>query len=119
MRLTAPQHDYDGYPDLLEDYFELGWTDGLPMMPRQHLVGVPCPQCKLSLLRSPETVSPTIVFCDLCLAGGPYDAVIEGNSPVDSNYVTRDKAKGMLLENFGFDDLAMWRALRRRMMDRA
>jgi hypothetical protein len=68
------------------------------MTPHQHLVGIPCPQCKLSLLRSPETVSPTIVFCDLCLSGGPYDAVIEGKSPVDSNYVTRDKAKGMLLE---------------------
>jgi hypothetical protein len=68
------------------------------MTPHQHLVGVLCPQCKLSLLRSPTTVNPTIVFYDVCLAGGLYDAVIEGKSPVDSNYVTRDVAKGMLLE---------------------
>ena len=39
-----------------------------------------------------------MAFCDVCLAGGPYDAVIEGKSPVDSNYVTREVAKGMLLE---------------------
>ena len=68
------------------------------MTPQQHLVGVPCPQCKLNLLRSPETVRPAIVFCDLCLAGGPHDAVMEGRSSVNSNYVTRDKAKRMLIE---------------------
>ena len=68
------------------------------MTPQQHLVGVPCPQCKLNFLRSPETVRPAIVFCDLCLAGGPHDAVMEGRTSVNSNYVTRDKAKRMLLE---------------------
>ncbi len=68
------------------------------MTSQQHLVGVSCPLCKLNLLRSPETVKPSIVFCDLCLAGGPHDAVMEGRSSVNSNYVTRDKAKRMLLE---------------------
>jgi len=68
------------------------------MKSQQHLVLVQCPQCKLNLLRSPETVRPAIVFCDLCLAGGPYDAVMDGRSSVNANYVTRDKAKEMLLE---------------------
>jgi hypothetical protein len=29
----APRHEYDGYSDLLEDYFAKGWTDGLPVVP--------------------------------------------------------------------------------------
>ena len=28
--LPAERHEYDGYADLLEDYFAKGWTDGLP-----------------------------------------------------------------------------------------
>ena len=30
---TATQHAYDSYEALVEDYFERGWTDGLPIMP--------------------------------------------------------------------------------------
>ena len=30
---TATQHAYDSYEALVEDYFEKGWTDGLPIMP--------------------------------------------------------------------------------------
>jgi hypothetical protein len=72
------------------------------MTAQQHLAGVPCPQCKLSLLRSPETVRPAIVFCDVCLAGGPHDGVMAGRSAVHANYVTRDSAKRMLLEILNF-----------------
>jgi hypothetical protein len=74
------------------------------MTAQRYLVRIPCPRCQLSLLRSPETVEPPIVFCDLCLAGGPYDAVVERGSAVNANYVTRDRAKRMLLEilQFGF-----------------
>ena len=31
--LHAPRHEYDGYADLLEDYYAKGWTDGLPVVP--------------------------------------------------------------------------------------
>ena len=31
--LTAQRHDYASYDGLLEDYFERGWTDGLPIVP--------------------------------------------------------------------------------------
>jgi hypothetical protein len=68
------------------------------MTPQQHLVDVPCPQCKLNLLRSPEAITPAIVFCDFCLAGGPYDMVMEGRSSVNANYITRDRAKQILRE---------------------
>ncbi|MCY3890912.1 MAG: hypothetical protein OXG50_13585, partial [bacterium] len=30
---TATQHSYDSYEALVEDYFEKGWTDGLPIVP--------------------------------------------------------------------------------------
>jgi hypothetical protein len=33
MTLTAPQHEYADYDALLEDYYERGWTDGLPVVP--------------------------------------------------------------------------------------
>jgi hypothetical protein len=33
MTLTAPRHQYDDYDALLEDYYEKGWTDGLPVVP--------------------------------------------------------------------------------------
>jgi hypothetical protein len=72
------------------------------MTAQQHLVGVPCPQCKLSLLRSPETIRPAIVFCDVCLAGGPHDGVTAGTSAINANYVTRDSARRMLLEILDF-----------------
>ncbi len=31
--LQADRHEYASYDDLLEDYFERGWTDGLPIVP--------------------------------------------------------------------------------------
>lgn len=31
--LRASRREYDGYGDLLEDYFAQGWTDGLPVVP--------------------------------------------------------------------------------------
>jgi hypothetical protein len=31
--LAATRHSYGSYDDLLEDYFERGWTDGLPVVP--------------------------------------------------------------------------------------
>ena len=33
MTLVAPRHHYDDYDALLEDYYEKGWTDGLPVVP--------------------------------------------------------------------------------------
>ena len=33
MTLTAEAHEYAGYEDLQEDYFERGWTDCLPIVP--------------------------------------------------------------------------------------
>lgn len=33
MTLAAPHHDYADYDELLEDYYERGWTDGLPVVP--------------------------------------------------------------------------------------
>ena len=33
MTLAAERHQYDDYDSLLEDYFEKGWTDGLPVVP--------------------------------------------------------------------------------------
>jgi hypothetical protein len=33
MTLAAPRHQYDDYDALLEDYYEKGWTDGLPVVP--------------------------------------------------------------------------------------
>jgi hypothetical protein len=29
---AAPQHEYGSYDELLEDYYERGWTDGLPVV---------------------------------------------------------------------------------------
>lgn len=31
--LAAPRHDYADADELIEDYFERGWTDGLPIIP--------------------------------------------------------------------------------------
>ena len=31
--LQADRHSYTSYDALLEDYFERGWTDGLPVVP--------------------------------------------------------------------------------------
>jgi hypothetical protein len=31
--LNADPHEYDSYDSLLEDYFDRGWTDGLPVVP--------------------------------------------------------------------------------------
>ena len=31
--LHAPRHEYDSYAALLDDYYERGWTDGLPVVP--------------------------------------------------------------------------------------
>ena len=31
--LQAPQHEYRDYAALLDDYYERGWTDGLPVVP--------------------------------------------------------------------------------------
>src|SRR5438105_3735996 len=31
--LAAPQHEYSDYAALLDDYYERGWTDGLPVVP--------------------------------------------------------------------------------------
>ncbi len=31
--LQASRHEYDSYESLLEDYYERGWTDGLPVAP--------------------------------------------------------------------------------------
>ena len=31
--LQAPQHEYRDYAELLEDYYDRGWTDGLPGVP--------------------------------------------------------------------------------------
>jgi hypothetical protein len=33
MKLSAPQHAYASYPELIDDYFARGWTDGLPVVP--------------------------------------------------------------------------------------
>jgi len=33
VTLQAPRHEYRDYADLLEDYYERGWTDGLPVVP--------------------------------------------------------------------------------------
>ena len=33
MTVSAPQHRYDDYQDAVEDYFDRGWTDGLPVVP--------------------------------------------------------------------------------------
>src|SRR5512144_1291396 len=33
MELRAARHDYPDYPALVEDYYERGWTDGLPIVP--------------------------------------------------------------------------------------
>src|SRR5688572_1558743 len=33
MQLAAPRHEYADTDDLIEDYFEKGWTDGLPIVP--------------------------------------------------------------------------------------
>ena len=30
--LQADRHEYGSYDELLEDYFERGWTDGLPIV---------------------------------------------------------------------------------------
>ena len=31
--LHAPRHEYGDYAELLDDYYERGWTDGLPVVP--------------------------------------------------------------------------------------
>jgi hypothetical protein len=31
--MVAAQHEFDSYEDLVESYFERGWTDGLPIVP--------------------------------------------------------------------------------------
>ena len=31
--LRAPRHEYRSYSDLIDDYYERGWTDGLPVVP--------------------------------------------------------------------------------------
>ena len=31
--LQAPRHGYRDYAELLDDYYERGWTDGLPVVP--------------------------------------------------------------------------------------
>jgi hypothetical protein len=33
VELRAARHDYPDHPALVEDYFERGWTDGLPIVP--------------------------------------------------------------------------------------
>jgi hypothetical protein len=33
MTLAAPRHQYDDYDALLDDYYDKGWTDGLPVVP--------------------------------------------------------------------------------------
>ena len=33
MSLAADQHAYADYDELLEDYYERGWTDGMPVVP--------------------------------------------------------------------------------------
>jgi hypothetical protein len=43
--LSAPQHIYDSYSHLLDDYFERGWTDGLPVVPPTPEAVTACLEC--------------------------------------------------------------------------
>jgi len=38
VKLQATPHTYPGYGELVEDYFERGWTDGLPIVAPEPLV---------------------------------------------------------------------------------
>jgi hypothetical protein len=52
--LRAPRHEYRDYADLLDDYYERGWTDGLPVVP-------PTPELVEEFLASAE-LDPDVVM---------------------------------------------------------
>jgi hypothetical protein len=55
-----------------------------------------CQQCKLQLFHGPETINPPIVFCEVCLSGGPY---VEGQPlKLTANFITRSQRDRMMRE---------------------
>ena len=68
------------------------------MNAQSHLVRRRCERCNLHLFGSPESVTPTIVFCDHCLVGGPYDEVIQNGKGLIQNFVTRHQVEPIIRE---------------------
>jgi hypothetical protein len=68
------------------------------MTAQTYLVRRRCERCNLHLFRSPESVGSAIVFCDHCLAGGPYDDVMQNGKALIQNFVTRRQVEQMLQE---------------------
>ena len=52
--LHAPRHEYADYAELLDDYYERGWTDGLPVVP-------PTPELVAEFLAAAE-LDPDVVI---------------------------------------------------------
>jgi hypothetical protein len=52
--LRAPRHAYGDYAELLEDYYERGWTDGLPVVP-------PTPELVEAFLGSAELAPDELI----------------------------------------------------------
>jgi len=52
--LSAPQHEYRDYAELLDDYYERGWTDGLPVVP-------PTPDLVAGFLAAAELEPDTVL----------------------------------------------------------
>ena len=52
--LHAPRHEYGNYAELLDDYYERGWTDGLPVVP-------PTPELVADFLAAAE-LDPDVVI---------------------------------------------------------
>ena len=52
--LHAPRHEYGDYAELLDDYYERGWTDGLPVVP-------PTPELVAEFLAAAE-LDPDVVI---------------------------------------------------------
>jgi hypothetical protein len=59
-----------------------------------YLIGIHCGRCGLQLFRSPKSVADPIVFCDYCLASGPYEDVVENGKALTIGLVTREQVIG-------------------------
>jgi hypothetical protein len=63
-----------------------------------YLIGIHCGRCGLQLFRSPNSVADAIVFCDYCLASGPYEDVVENGKALTIGLVTREQVTEMFRE---------------------
>jgi hypothetical protein len=63
-----------------------------------HRIAIHCGRCGLQLFRSPKSVADPIVFCDYCLASGPYEDVVENGKALTIGLLTRDQVTEMLRE---------------------